>query len=63
MLVKVTCPLHELKRREEQRKDRHIGTAQDSYDYIYPKEGYDLVIDTYEMSLDECANKITSMLY
>ncbi len=57
-LVHVTCPLHELKKREEYRNNRCLGSAEASYEYLYPKEGYDITVDTYESSAKECSLQI-----
>lgn len=56
--VHVTCPPEVLIKREEERKNRCIGSAKDSYDYLYPKEGYDITVDTHAMTSQECARKI-----
>ena len=45
-LVHITCPPDLLKSRELARGDRCIGSAEASATYLYPKEGYDLVVDT-----------------
>jgi len=57
-MVHVTCPLEIIQKREQERKDRCPGSAEASYTYLYPKEGYDLTIDTHFMTTSECANKI-----
>ena len=44
--VRITCPLHLLRERELARRDRHPGSADLSETYLFPKEGYDLVVDT-----------------
>lgn len=44
--VQITCPLDILKRRELARGDRCVGSAEASAAYLFPKEGYDLVVDT-----------------
>ena len=62
-LIHVTCPLHELKRREEERNNRRIGSAEASYQYLFPKEGYHLIVDTFELSARESALKIFETLY
>jgi chloramphenicol 3-O phosphotransferase len=62
-LIHVTCSLHELKKREEERKNRCIGSAEASYEYLFPKEGYDLVVDTFESSTMECALQIIDILF
>lgn len=56
--VHVTCPLEIIQKREQERKDRCQGSAEASYTYLYPKEGYDLTVDTYLMTIAECANRI-----
>ena len=60
--VKVFCPLDILLRRERERKNRCIGSAQDSYTYLYPKDSYDLTVDTSAMSPQECASEIYNAL-
>lgn len=57
-LIQVTCPLEKLIERERQRKDRCIGSAEESYRYLFPKEGYYLTVDTSQSSMEECALKI-----
>ena len=46
LMVNITCPLDILLNRESMRGDRCIGSAEASFKYLYPKEGYDLVVDT-----------------
>ena len=57
-MVKVTCPLEIIRKREQERGDRCLGSAEASYTHVFPKEGYDLTVDTHFMTLPECANKI-----
>lgn len=45
-LVRLTCSPEILKRREQARGDRCPGSAESSAAYLYPKGGYDLVLDT-----------------
>ncbi|MBE5960476.1 MAG: adenylyl-sulfate kinase [Lachnospiraceae bacterium] len=59
--VHVTCPIDELKKRESARHNRCIGSAEASYEYLFPKEGYDLTVDTYELSSLECIQKIAEL--
>lgn len=47
LLVHVTAPLSVLKEREKARGDRCIGSAESSYEYLYPRFGYDVTVDTY----------------
>lgn len=60
--IHITCPLQELKRREFIRNNRCIGSAEASYEYLYPKENYDLTIDTFELSEQECVSKIAELI-
>lgn len=60
--VQMKCPLNELKRREKERKNRYVGSAEASYEYLYPKEGYDLTLNTLELSSEECAKIICELL-
>ena len=61
-LIHVTCPLEVLQKRELERKDRCLGSAEASYTYLFPKEGYDLTVDTHSMTALECANQIFEKL-
>ena len=56
--VHVTCSLEELRKRESARGDRCPGSAEASYEYLYPQDGYDLTVDTHVMTPVECAEKI-----
>ena len=60
--VHVTCPLEVLLQREFARKNRCLGSAEASYLYLYPREGYDLTVDTSVMTTAECAEKILAEL-
>lgn len=57
-MVRVTCPLEIIQKREQERKDRCLGSAEASYTYLYPKERYDLTVDTHFMTASECVNRI-----
>ena len=57
-MVHVTCPLEVLQKREKERGNRCLGSAQASYEYLFPKEGYDLTVDTHRMTAAECAKSI-----
>lgn len=57
-LIHVTCPLEVLRKREEERKNRCFGSAESSYQYLFPKTGYDLTVDTYITTSAECSLKI-----
>jgi len=55
--VKITCPLAELERREAARGDRCPGSAKASMEYLYPKDDYDLTVDTGHPT-EECVRRI-----
>lgn len=60
--VHVSCPLNVLLNREYARKNRCIGSAESSYTYLFPKDEYDLTVDTSVMTSAECAIKIYDAL-
>lgn len=61
--VLVTCPARVLRQRELERGDRCPGSAEASAEYLYPKEGYDLVIDTGEGSPGDNSLTILNSLF
>lgn len=61
-MIQVACPLHELQRREKERKDRYLGSAEASFEYLFPKEGYDLTVDTFLLSSKECSLQIIDFI-
>ena len=61
--VRVTCPLEVLRKREEARGDRCRGSAEASDTYLYPKDGYDLTVDTGAHSPEECAAVLMERLF
>jgi chloramphenicol 3-O phosphotransferase len=62
LFVRVNCPVEELVRRERQRANRNIGQAQSQIDCIHGHEVYDLTVDTYLQTKEECAEMIISAL-
>ena len=44
--VRITCPLQLLRKRELERGNRCPGSAEASETYLFPREGYDLTVDT-----------------
>jgi len=63
LFVQVTCPEEELIKRERARGDRETGLAMEQLAYLCPKEQiYDIVVDTYYNTIDECTGKIISQL-
>lgn len=62
LFVHVTCPLNVLFQREHARKNRCPGSAESSYTYLFPKDEYDLTVDTSIMAPAECSAKIYEAL-
>ena len=62
MTVLVTCRLEMLLKREKERGNRFAGTAEASFQYLYPKEGYDLRIDSEESEPAASAKRIIEVL-
>ena len=61
--VRVTCPPEILRQRELDRGDRCPGSAESSDRYLYPKEGYDLIVDTGSIPPEENAALILDRLF
>lgn len=61
--VRITCPLEILKKREQERGDRCPGSAEVSAVYLFPKEGYDLAVDTGSVPPEENARIIYEKLF
>lgn len=61
--VHITCPMDILKSRELAHGDRCIGSAEASVEYLFPKEGYDLTVDTGTKSPSENARLIFDALF
>ena len=57
-LVHITCPPEVLRERERARGDRCAGSAEASAEYLFPKEGYDLTVDTGKTPAAENASLI-----
>ena len=60
--VLVSCDVETLRRREAGRGDRCAGSAESSLQYLYPKNGYDLCVDSSEASPAALAEVIFSSL-
>ena len=60
--VLVRCDVETLRRREAQRGDRCAGSAEASLQYLYPKAGYDLCVDSSEASPAALAEMIVNSL-
>lgn len=57
-LVHVTCPPDVLTERENARSNRCPGSAEASYRYLFPQDGYDITVDTHRTSAEVCAMQI-----
>ncbi|MHC1694433.1 MAG: AAA family ATPase [Eubacteriales bacterium] len=62
LFVKVTCPSEELRRREEKRGDREIGQGESQLVDLVPIDTYDITVDTYNSSTEDCADMIIKLL-
>ncbi len=60
--VLVSCVVETLRRREIERGDRCAGSAEASLQYLYPKTGYDLCVDSSEASPAALAEMIINSL-
>jgi chloramphenicol 3-O-phosphotransferase len=63
LFVHVVCSdLEELRRRETERGDRGIGQGESQLAELNPQDTYDITVDTYSSTTEECADKIIEML-
>ena len=62
MLVHVACPVEELRRREKERGDRDVGRAEIQLQRGYSLNVYDVTVDTFANTADECADGIIELL-
>ena len=60
--ILVSCSLETLLKREKERGNRFAGSAEASLKYLYPKEGYDLRIDSGTTDAASSAAKIMDFL-
>ena len=60
--VLVSCDVETLRQREAERGDRYTGSAEASLQYLYPKAGYDLCVDSSEASPATLAEMIINSL-
>lgn len=58
LFVGVDCPLEELERRERARDARRQGFARQQFEAIHEGKIYDVSVNTFEMSADECVEKV-----
>jgi len=62
LFVHVTCPVEELRRRERARGDRDIGRAEIQLQRSYSIDTYDMTVNTFDNSVEECADRIVERL-
>ena len=60
--VLVSCDIETLRRREVERGDRCVGSAEASLQYLYPQSGYDLCLDSGETGPEALAERILGIL-
>ena len=61
--VLVRCDVETLRRRETDRGDRCAGSAEASLQYLYPKSGYDLCVDSGEAGPAALAEEIVKEIW
>ncbi len=62
LFVRVDCTIEELELREIKRGDRSIGQSRWQLEHMDFDVTYDLVVNTYKNTTEECADKIISIL-
>jgi chloramphenicol 3-O phosphotransferase len=62
IFVGVLCPLEELERRELERGNRPTGLAKSQFSTVHSHGDYDLTINTYELSIHECATEVLTFI-
>jgi chloramphenicol 3-O-phosphotransferase len=63
LFVHVVCSsLEELRRREKERGDRNVGQSESQLHQLDPQDIYDVTVDTFTESIDECADKIIKLI-
>ena len=58
LYVGVRCPLEVILEREAARRDRTIGQAEAQFAVVHRRAGYDVEVDTSQLSPDEAAERI-----
>ena len=61
--VLVNCDPELLLKRESERGDRFIGSAEASYKFLFPKDGYDLIIDSGNETAKDAADRIFNIFW
>jgi chloramphenicol 3-O phosphotransferase len=62
LYVNVFCPIEELRRREKERGNRQLGLAESQLDEMFPQDKYDITVNTFTNTKEECADKIIELL-
>lgn len=62
IVIKVECPIEELKKRERQRGDRKIGLAEQQFSTVHRGVTYDMTVNTACDSPSGCADKVGAYL-
>ena len=63
LFVHVICSnLDELRRREKERGDRDVGQGEGQLAELNPQDTYDITVDTFNNTKEECADKIIGAL-
>jgi chloramphenicol 3-O phosphotransferase len=62
IFVAVHCPVDELEKREKERNDRPIGLAKSQLEKFHQNINYDVEVNTFSNSADECVSKIIDCL-
>jgi chloramphenicol 3-O phosphotransferase len=62
LYVHVTCPSEELHRREQERFNRNIGQSEDLQVELRSNDIFDITVNTFQNTKEECADKIIDML-
>ena len=62
LYVHVTCPMEEMLRREKERGNHNIVLNEQLPIETNPYDIYDITVDTYQCTKEECADKIIELL-
>lgn len=62
LYVHVTCPLEEMQRREKERGHLKIGESEHIHEESNPYDTYDITVDTFNNTKEECADKIIELI-
>ena len=62
LYVNVFCPIDELRRRERERRNRQTGLAESQFAEMFTQDKYDITVNTFTNTAEECADKIIELL-